>query len=202
MALTKVFARQIHCKIAYYGSEDGVDANLKYICHALPFSTGNLPEEFAKGIKPAFCITLPELGLIPDFQINFHLYNASNQRLDERAKVVALAKADGLVFVADSQPHQLDQNVKNLKDLTQYIRAQGRKFLSFPPQVQEHYSIIRMPLVLQYNNCDAPDALPLEVLDHQLNSDIKVPSFPANTNTDEGVFDTLKAICKIVVSRL
>ena len=48
---------------------------------------------------------------------------------------------------------------------------------------------------------DLPDALPVPVLDRYLNT-IRVPRFEATAVTGTGVFETLRAICKLVTNKL
>ena len=102
--------------------------------------------------------------------------------------VVVLAYADGVVFVADSQRPKLGENVRSLQELARNLTQQGKRFLEFP-------------LVLQYNKRDMPDSLPLEILEKYLNS-MKVPAYEAVASKGVGVFDTLRTISKIVISKL
>jgi hypothetical protein len=55
--------------------------------------------------------------------------------------------------------------------------------------------------VLQYNKRDLPNALPVAVLDKYLNP-FNWPRFEACAASGPGVFDTLKGISKIVISKL
>jgi len=101
--------------------------------------------------------------------------------------------ADGVVFVADSQRNKLEENVRSLQELARNITRQGKRFAEFP-------------VVLQYNKRDLPNALPVAVLDRYLRyrtSDGNlVERFEAVATTGRGVFDTLKAISKLVISKL
>jgi len=192
MALINVAAREIHCKIVYYGPGlCGKTTNLKYIHSAVPgHAKGDLLSIATETERTLFFDFLPlDLGQVHGFQTRFHLYTVPGQVLYERTRVAVLNGADGVVFVADSQQNKLRENIISLQELARNIQAEGKKFLEFP-------------LVLQYNKRDVPNALPLEQMDHYLNSSIKVPRFEAVASKGAGVFDTLKAISKLVISKL
>jgi signal recognition particle receptor subunit beta len=192
MALINVAAREIHCKIVYYGPGlCGKTTNLKYIHSAVPgHAKGDLLSIATETERTLFFDFLPlDLGQVHGFQTRFHLYTVPGQVLYERTRVAVLNGADGVVFVADSQAPKLRENIQSLQELARNIQAQGKKFLEFP-------------LVLQYNKRDMPNAVPKEQLDHYLNSSIKVPAFEAVASKGIGVFDTLKAISKLVISKL
>ncbi|MEI7553747.1 ADP-ribosylation factor-like protein [Candidatus Chlorohelix sp.] len=192
MALINVAAREIHCKIVYYGPGlCGKTTNLKYIHSAVPgHAKGDLLSIATETERTLFFDFLPlDLGQVHGFQTRFHLYTVPGQVLYERTRVAVLNGADGVVFVADSQQSKLRENIQSLQELARNIQAQGKKFLEFP-------------LVLQYNKRDMPNAVPVEVLDHYLNSSIKVPRFEAIASKGDGVFDTLKSISKLVISKL
>jgi hypothetical protein len=192
MALINVAAREIHCKIVYYGPGlCGKTTNLKYIHSAVPgHAKGDLLSIATETERTLFFDFLPlDLGQVHGFQTRFHLYTVPGQVLYERTRVAVLNGADGVVFVADSQQNKLRENIASLQELARNIQASGKKFLEFP-------------LVLQYNKRDMPNAMQVEQLEHYLNSSIKVPSYEAVASKGIGVFDTLKAISKLVISKL
>lgn len=192
MALINVAAREIHCKIVYYGPGlCGKTTNLKYIHSAVPGKAkGDLLSIATETERTLFFDFLPlDLGQVHGFQTRFHLYTVPGQVLYERTRVAVLNGADGVVFVADSQQNKLREDLASLQELARNIVDQGKKFQEFP-------------LVLQYNKRDVPNALSMEILDHYLNSTIKVPRFEAVASRGVGVFDTLKAISKLVISKL
>src|SRR5215211_7660015 len=129
-----------------------------------------------------------DLGKVHGFTIRFHLYTVPGQVLYERTRIAVLNGADGVVFVADAQRERLQDNLQSLRELAQNVSAQGKRFLDFP-------------LVMQYNKMDLPSALPVPVLDRYLNT-IRVPRFEAVAVSGDGVFETLRAICKLVTNKL
>jgi signal recognition particle receptor subunit beta len=102
--------------------------------------------------------------------------------------VAVLNGSDGVVFVADSQKQKLEENIKSLRELAVNITKQNKKFQEFP-------------IILQYNKRDVPGALPVATLDKYLNS-LSWQRYEAVATTGAGIFDTLKAISKLVISKL
>lgn len=191
MALINVAAREIHCKIVYYGpGMGGKTSNLQYIHSAVPREAkGDLLSIATETERTLFFDFLPlDLGKVRGFQTRFHLYTVPGQILYERTRVAVLNGSDGVVFVADSQKNKLEDNIKSLRELAVNVTKQNKKFQDFP-------------MVLQYNKRDVPNALPAELMDRYLNS-LKWQRFEAIATTGVGIFDTLKAISKLVISKL
>jgi mutual gliding-motility protein MglA len=95
---------------------------------------------------------------------------------------------DGLVFVADSQAERMDANIAALENLYENLLDYG-------------YDATQLPIVLQWNKRDLPNALPVEELRRQLNP-MGLSEFEAVATTGVGVFDTLKAVSKLVLKSL
>ena len=191
MALINVAAREIHGKVVYYGPGlGGKTTNLQYIHSKIPAGTkGDLLSIATETERTLFFDFLPlDLGKVHGFTIRFHLYTVPGQGLYERTRIAVLNGADGVVFVADAQRDRLPDNLQSLKELAQNISQQGKRFLEFP-------------LVMQYNKMDLPDALPVPVLDRYLNT-MRVPRFEAVAVNGIGVFETLRAVCKLVINKL
>jgi signal recognition particle receptor subunit beta len=191
MALINVAAREIHCKIVYYGpGMSGKTSNLQYIHSQVPKDAkGELLSIATETERTLFFDFLPlDLGKVRGFQTRFHLYTVPGQVLYERTRVAVLNGADGVVFVADSQKHKLEENIRSLRELAVNVTKQNKKFQDFP-------------VVLQYNKRDVPGALPMATLDKYLNS-LNWQRYEATATNGVGVFDTLKAISKLVISKL
>ncbi|HEX3721664.1 MAG TPA: GTPase domain-containing protein [Nitrolancea sp.] len=191
MALINVAAREIHGKIVYYGPGlSGKTTNLQYIHSRIPSNTkGELLSIETETERTLFFDFLPiDLGKVHGFTIRFHLYTVPGQVLYERTRVAVLNGADGVVFVADASRDRLPDNLQSLRELAQNLTAQGKRFLDYP-------------LVMQYNKTDLPQGLPTPVLDRYINT-VKVPRFEASAINGKGVFETLRAISKLVVNKL
>src|SRR5438876_5350134 len=191
MALINVATREIHCKIVYYGPGlSGKTTNLKYIHGTVPTQArGDLLSIDTETERTLFFDFLPlDLGRVHGYQTRFHLYTVPGQVLYERTRVAVLNGADGVVFVADSQRSKLAENVRSLQELARNLTQQGKRFLEFP-------------LVMQYNKRDVPDVLPLEILERYLNA-MKAPAYESIAYRGVGVFDTLRTVSKVVISKL
>jgi signal recognition particle receptor subunit beta len=191
MAIINVGVREIHCKIVYYGpGMCGKTSNLQYIHSQVPREAkGDLLSIATETERTLFFDFLPlDLGKVRGFSTRFHLYTVPGQILYERTRVAVLNGADGVVFVADSQRDKLQEDIKSLQELARNITRQNKKFSEFP-------------IVLQYNKRDIPNALPVPVMDKYLNP-LQWQRYDAVATTGVGVFDTLKAISKLVISKL
>ena len=171
----------------WYG---GKTSNLQYIHTQVPKDAkGDLLSIATETERTLFFDFLPlDLGRFEGFQTRFHLYTVPGQVLYERTRVAVLNGADGVVFVADLQKQKLEENIKSLRELAVNITKQNKKFQEFP-------------IILQYNKRDVPGALPVPTLDKYLNS-LSWQRYEAVATTGAGIFDTLKAISKLVISRL
>ncbi|MBI3978745.1 MAG: gliding-motility protein MglA [Chloroflexi bacterium] len=191
MALINVAARELHFKIVYYGpGYGGKTTNLKYISTHVPREArGELVSLATDTDRTLFFDFIPlDLGEVAGFKTRFHLYAMPGQVVFQRTRQALLAGVDGVVLVADSQRERLRDNVHAIHELDTVLRWQGR-------------GLREVPLVLQYNKRDLPDATPLPVLDARLNA-LRRPAFPATASTGEGVFPTLRSVCKLVIARL
>jgi len=182
--------REINLKIVYYGPAlSGKTTNLQYI-HAKtnPNIRGELISLKTRGDRTLYFDFLQlELGQIAGLKPRFNLYTVPGQVYYVGSRKLVLQGADGVVFVADSQSHRIDENVESVRDMRENLRALGC----------DPYD---MPLVLQCNKRDLPDAAPLPLLRQRLGLD-GIPCFESVAVEGIGVFDTLKAIINLVVSR-
>jgi hypothetical protein len=92
------------------------------------------------------------------------------------------------VYVGDSQLERMEANIESLENLRSNLQEQG-------------YDLDKLPYVVQYNKRDLPNAIPLAELEETLNP-TKVPAFEAVAPKGNGVFDTLKAVAKLVLTEL
>lgn len=191
MALINVAAREIHCKIVYYGpGMSGKTSNLQYIHREAPASTrGDLRSIATAQERTLFFDFLPlDLGKVRGFHTRLHLYTVPGQVMYERTRVAVLNGADGVIYVADSEPTRLEEGVSGLRELAHNIQKQGKRFQDFP-------------LVLQYNKRDLPNALPVATLDTYLNT-MNWPTFEATAMQGAGVLESLREISQLVMRKL
>ena len=193
MSLVNFTTREITCKIVYYGpGRSGKTTNLHYIYGRVPESRrGRMVSLATQTDRTLFFDFLPiDLGQISGFTTRFQLYTVPGQVYYNATRRLVLQGADGVVFVADSQARQLDENLESLQNLQANLLEHG-------------VDIRALPVVMQYNKQDLPRELILQLLelDDALNFR-GVPSFPADALHGNGVFETLKAITELVLRRL
>ena len=193
MPIVNYAAREITCKIVYYGpGRSGKTSNLQYIHRRVPVERrGEMMSLATHGDRTLFFDFLPiDLGTISGFTTRFQLYTVPGQVYYRSTRRLVLQGADGVVFVADSQRRQMDENVESYRDLHEALAEHG-------------INAREVPLVLQYNKQDLPPELvcsPPE-LDRALNFR-NVPSFGADALAGLGVFETLKRTSELVLRRL
>jgi hypothetical protein len=181
-------AREINCKIVYYGPGlCGKTTNIQFIHgRTREEAKGKLISLATETDRTLFFDFMPlELGTIRGFRARFHLYTVPGQVFYEASRKMILKGTDGVVFVADSQEVRMDANVDAVEGMKENLREHG-----FDPQ--------RVPYVLQLNKRDLPSALPREELEQTL-SFRHEPVFEAVATTGQGVFETLKGIVKLVL---
>jgi hypothetical protein len=193
MSLVNFTTREITCKIVYYGpGRSGKTTNLQYIYDQVPDGRrGRMVSLATQTDRTLFFDFLPlDLGLISGFTTKFQLYTVPGQVYYNATRKLVLQGADGVVFVADSQARQLDENIESLQNLHQNILEYG-------------VDIRTVPMVLQWNKQDLPRDLILapEELDDALNFRA-LSACPADALHGNGVFETLKAISAEVLRKL
>ena len=129
-----------------------------------------------------------ELGTVRGFKTRFHLYTVPGQVFYDASRNLILKGVDGVVFVADSQEERMDANIESLYNLEENLRVQG-------------YDLVNIPYVLQLNKRDLPNVIPVQDLAAELQRKDE-PVLEAVASTGVGVFDTLKAVAKQVLTEL
>jgi hypothetical protein len=196
MAIVNLKKKQIECKIVYYGpGRCGKTTNLEYIHKAYKKQVkGEMVSIKTDGDRTLFFDFLPlELGKLKGCDVRVQLYTVPGQVRYESTRKLVLRGADGIIFVADSLEVRREKNMLALKDLHQNLK-------------EYNLSIFKLPLVLQYNKRDLSDAnialMPLEQMEHDLNRQLKVPSFSGSALTGKGVGKTLNACLKLLLKSL
>lgn len=191
MSLVNYSTREITCKIVYYGpGRSGKTSNLQYVHAFVPEERkGPMISLATETDRTLFFDFLPiDLGTISGFRTRMQLYTVPGQVYYNATRKLVLRGADGVVFVADSQRRQFDENVESLRNLHENLLAENIDLRDFP-------------LVMQYNKRDLPGVVPVEELDDVLNYR-GVPAFEASALAGDGVFDTLKSVSQLVLQSL
>ena len=191
MSFINYASREINCKIVYYGPGlCGKTTNLQFIYNkTAEESKGKMISLATETERTLFFDFLPlALGEIRGFKTRFHLYTVPGQVFYDASRKLILKGVDGVVFVADSQEERFDANIESLENLKDNLEEQG-------------FDIEKIPFVIQYNKRDLPNVSSVEELSNLLNLR-NVPEFEACAMTGEGVFETLKAVAKLVLNDL
>jgi len=191
MTFINYASREINCKIVYYGPGlCGKTTNLQHIFESTaPQARGKLISLATETDRTLFFDFMPlELGTVRGFKTRFHLYTVPGQVFYDASRKLILKGVDGVVFVADSQEERMDANVESLYNLEENLQAQG-------------YDLMKIPYVLQLNKRDLPNIIPVEDLTAELRRK-EEPVVEAVASTGDGVFDTLKAVAKQVLTEL
>ena len=191
MSFINYMAREINCKLVYYGPGlCGKTTNLQWIYDKTnPQAKGKLISLATETDRTLFFDFLPlDLGTVRGFKTRFHLYTVPGQVFYDASRKLILKGVDGTIFVADSQIERMEANIESLENLRSNLQEQG-------------YDLDKLPYVIQYNKRDLPNAAPMEQLRPVLNP-TKVPEFEACATSGAGVFDTLKAVAKAVLTEL
>ena len=196
MAVVNLKKKQIECKIVYYGpGRSGKTTNLEYIHKSFKKQIrGDMVSINTDGDRTLFFDFLPlELGKVKGCDLRVQLYTVPGQVRYSSTRKLVLRGADAVVFVADSLEVRREKNVLSLKDLAQNLK-------------EYEVSIFKIPLVMQYNKRDLAEAniplIPIKQLEHDLNRQLKVPSFSGAAVKGEGVGKTLHACLKLAIQSI
>ena len=191
MSFINYSSREINCKIVYYGPGlCGKTTNLQYIYNKTnPDAKGKMISLATETERTLFFDFLPlSLGEIRGFKTRFHLYTVPGQVFYDASRRLILKGVDGVVFVADSQEARFEANIESLENLRTNLADQG-------------YNLDKLPYIVQYNKRDMPEVMSVEDLRKELNP-TGVPDFDAVATQGVGVFETLKAVAKQVLTEL
>ena len=191
MSFINYSSREINCKIVYYGPGlCGKTTNLQYIyANTNQQAKGKMISLATETERTLFFDFLPlSLGEIRGFKTRFHLYTVPGQVFYDASRKLILKGVDGVVFVADSQLERTEANDESVMNLRTNLQEQG-------------YDLDKIPYVIQYNKRDLPEIATVEELREMLNP-TNVPDFEGVARTGVGVFDTLKAVAKLVLTEL
>ena len=191
MTFINYAAREINCKIVYYGPGlCGKTTNLQWIYDKTnPQAKGKLISLATETDRTLFFDFLPlDLGTVRGFKTRFHLYTVPGQVFYDASRKLILKGVDGVIFVADSQEARMEANIESLQNLEKNLKEQG-------------YDLKTVPYALQFNKRDLPTALPMDQMYSQLNVKGE-PTFEAVAMNGTVVFDTLKAVAKLVLTEL
>ena len=191
MVLFNYATKEITAKIVYYGPGlCGKTTNLQFVYDSLPSNNKSKMLSLAtKTDRTLFFDFLPlDLGKIRGMRTKLQLYTVPGQVYYNSTRQLVLKGADGIVFVADSQDFALDANLESIQNLEDNLKRQGIR-------------IKDIPLVIQYNKRDLPNALAVPAIDKELNK-LHSPTFQSVATTGIGVEETLQGVTQLVLAHL
>ena len=180
--------KEIQCKIVYYGpGMSGKTTNLELVHAKAPEDhRGELTSIATTGERTLYFDYMPlDLGQIAGISTKFQLYTVPGQIYYKSTRRLVLQGVDGIVFVADSSAEKMRENKESLADLEDNLKEMGK-------------TLKDVPIIIQYNKRDIPDALSLEELDKEINP-YGFPTMEAIATKGEGVFPTLKHLAGLVL---
>ena len=190
MPLVNFAAREINYKVVYYGCGlCGKTTNIQYIHRKVnPEARGKLVSIATEEERTLYFDFLPlTLGTVRGMKTRFHLYTVPGQSYYNASRRLVLQGVDGIVFVADSQVTRLDENVESYLNLWDNLLSQGD-------------DLTKLGFVIQMNKRDLGDVFSVEDLSELLNH-TGSPVTESSAVIGEGVFETLKVVCKQVIAK-
>ena len=196
MAFVNLKNKEIQVKIVYYGpGRGGKTTNLEYIYKRFRKRINTeMVTVKTHGDRTLFFDFLPfDIGVINGYDVKIQLYTVPGQVKYNATRRLVLRGVDGIVFVADAMAVRRDKNILSLKNLQENL-ANYKK------------SIFKIPCVMQYNKVDLSEQgiplLPVDVLEKDLNDQLKRPSFKASALNGTNVVMTLKKIISMTVASI
>ncbi len=191
MVLFNAATKELTAKIVYYGPGlCGKTTNLQHVYDTLPQDgRGKMLSLATQTDRTLFFDFLPiELGTIRGMKTRVQLYTVPGQVFYDATRKLVLRGADAVVFVADSQAPALESNKESFQNLIANLKEQGAE-------------LSKIPHVIQWNKRDTPNALPVPVLDQEINL-FGAPTFEACAMRGEGVKETLTGVARLVLKHL
>ncbi len=223
MSMINYASREINCKLVYYGPGlGGKTTNLEHVYGKInPDSRGKMVSLATETERTLFFDFLPvDLGTIKGFKTRFHLYTVPGQVYYNASRKLILKGVDGVVFVADSQVERMEANVESMQNLYDNMSEYGYDLTKIPFVIQ--YNKRDLPNAAPIGDLQAQlnPGWPVEDGErqkatpdpynkgHMLVEQVdgtwiaRAPFFESVAVTGDGVFDTLRAVAKLVLKTL
>lgn len=183
--------REVSCKVVFYGpGMSGKTTNLEIIHKKAPKdAVGEMVSIATETDRTLYFDFLPlDLGQVAGMRTKFQLYTVPGQIYYNATRKLVLQGVDGVIFVADSSPEKMAENLESLQNLRDNLAEMS-------------LTIDDVPLVIQYNKRDLPNAMSIADLNAQINP-MGVPTHEGVAREGKGVFATLKEISRLVIEKL
>jgi len=223
MSLINYASREINCKLVYYGPGlGGKTTNLEYIYEKVaPASKGKMISLATETERTLFFDFLPvDLGTIRGFKTRFHLYTVPGQVYYNASRKLILKGVDGVVYVGDSQLERMEANIESMQNLYDNMAQHGLDLTRLPFVIQYNKRDLPNAAPVQVLQDALNPGWPVEeagrqrpLVDPNRPGEMLVqemdgmwieraPYFEAVALRGDGVFDTLRAVSKLVLKTL
>lgn len=184
--------RELSFKIVYYGPAlSGKTSNLIAIHKRInDDNRSDLVSLETEGDRTLYFDFMQlELGEVAGFKPRVQLYTVPGQIQYEVSRRLVLRGVDGLVFVADSLPSKAEENHAAWLDMQKHLASYN-------------LSLKNIPIAVQLNKRDLPDAVSVDDFRRQIDFDGEFPLFESVAINGEGVFETMRSIISQILGYL
>ncbi len=191
MGFINVAERTINAKLVYYGVGVGGKTTSLQQVHGIlcPRNEVQLVSINTEEDSTLLFDFLPiNLGQVGGFKIRIQGFTVPGQPKYRRMRQYVLQGADAVVFVVDSQQSRLQENLESLASMRENLRTASGTAES-------------IPIVIQYNKRDLPDALAEAVLDREFRFRDDITTFPTVATEGQGVFEAFADAAARLVER-
>ncbi|MEZ0361519.1 MAG: ADP-ribosylation factor-like protein [Hydrogenobacter sp.] len=184
--LLDISKKLVRLKVVYYGpAQSGKTTNLERLANMEGLNIMKIDTHGEKTLVFDFVTKKVDMGSI---EVSFALYTIPGQDIYRDIRLTVMRGVDGIVFVADAQRERLEENIEFFKLLKEDLKKVGKSYEN-------------LPLVLQYNKMDLPNALEFETLEKELNLE-GITSVPAIAIKGEGVLETFNLLTSKMLSKI
>jgi signal recognition particle receptor subunit beta len=223
MSMINYASREINCKLVYYGPGlGGKTTNLEHVFSKIaPTAKGKMISLATETERTLFFDFLPvDLGTIRGFKTRFHLYTVPGQVYYNASRKLILKGVDGVAFVADSQIERMEANIESMQNLYSNLAEHGYDLTQIPFVIQYNKRDLPNAAPIPELQSAINPGWPVEDVTRQrLTPDPvhegeflieqvdgqwveRAPYFESVATSGDGVFDTLKALSKLVIKTL
>ncbi|WP_054533224.1 P-loop NTPase family protein [Herpetosiphon geysericola] len=189
MAFFDAINQLIHCNVIYCGpATSGKSSSIRHIAsnyaqhQQLIYPLQRYAHEEVRLVS---CSVLGQQQL-GAWRLHLHCLGQAGAAMDVRYIKHWISIADAIIFVADSQRHKLQENIRQLQHIARIQTANKRNFS-------------KLPLVLHYTKRDLQGSLPIETLQRYLNP---LAWDYAETNAAAGPVEPIVAALHMFETRL
>ena len=174
----------VQLKIVLWGpAASGKTTNIRALARLFPYSVLGEPYEVSTSEGRTIWEDYLALQLeFPPYAFVFHIHTTTGQRRFLATREHVARNADGVLFVADSQEHRMEDNVRSFEELAAFTEY-------------------KVPIVVEANKRDLANALPAEKLGKELGLASGTLIHPASALNCVGVYEAFRDIVRLAVRK-